>query len=196
MKIHGRLEQVSGQKLSPAHTQVLARSIMNDKQAAEFDATNECNFAISLPGVSRYRISAYVQRSSVAMVVRAITAEIPAFESLHLPPVLKEIAMTKRGMVIFVGATGSGKSTSLAAMIDYRNRNSHDHIITIEDPIEFVHEHQGCIVTALRFSDRSMNSCERRSSGKKLIIRSMAWLALLACRVARHRWPVSAKAMA
>ena len=147
MKIHGRLEQVSGQRLSPAHTQVLARSIMNDKQAAEFDASNECNFAISLPGVSRYRISAYVQRSSVAMVVRAITAEIPAFEDLHLPPVLKEIAMSKRGMVIFVGATGSGKSTSLAAMIDYRNENSYGHIITIEDPVEYVHSHRGCVVS-------------------------------------------------
>jgi twitching motility protein PilU len=147
LKVHGRLEQVSGQKLSPAHTQVLARSIMNDKQAAEFDASNESNFAISLPGVSRYRISAYVQRSSVAMVVRAITAEIPAFEDLHLPPVLKEIAMSKRGMVIFVGATGSGKSTSLAAMIDYRNENSYGHIITIEDPVEYVHSHRGCVVS-------------------------------------------------
>ena len=147
LKIHGRLEQVSGQKLSPAHTQVLARSIMNDKQASEFDASNECNFAISLPGVSRYRISAYVQRSSVAMVVRAIKAEIPRFEDLHLPPVLKEIGMSKRGMVIFVGATGSGKSTSLAAMIDYRNENSFGHIITIEDPVEYVHSHRGCVVS-------------------------------------------------
>ncbi|MDZ7748069.1 MAG: PilT/PilU family type 4a pilus ATPase [Halofilum sp. (in: g-proteobacteria)] len=147
MKIHGKVTQVSNQKLSPAHTQVLVRSIMNDKQAAEFEAHNECNFAISLPNVSRFRINAYVQRNSTAMVVRTITDEIPTFEELYLPDVLRDIAMTKRGLVIFVGGTGSGKSTSLAAMIDYRNDNSTGHIITIEDPIEFVHHHKGCIVS-------------------------------------------------
>lgn len=147
MKIDGKLTPVSKQKLSPDHTLELTRAIMNDKQIAEFEATNECNFAISLPGVSRFRVNALVQRGSVGMVIRMITAEIPSFEQLHLPGILKEIAMTKRGMVIFVGGTGSGKSTSLASMIDYRNANSTGHIITIEDPIEYVHHHQGCIVT-------------------------------------------------
>ena len=147
IKVHGKLTPVSNQKLTPAHTQVLARSIMNDRQAAEFEASNECNFAISLPGVSRYRISAYIQRGSVAMVVRALTSDIPRFEDLRVPRVLGDIAMSKRGMVIFVGGTGSGKSTSLAAMIDYRNENSYGHIITIEDPVEFVHTHKGCVVS-------------------------------------------------
>jgi twitching motility protein PilU len=147
VKIHGKLVSISNQKLAPSHTQVLARSIMNDKQAGEFEATNECNFAISLPGVARFRVSAYVQRGSVSMVVRVINAEIPAFEDLDLPPVLKDVAMTKRGLVIFVGGTGSGKSTSLAAMIDYRNENSYGHIITIEDPVEFIHPHKGCVVS-------------------------------------------------
>ena len=147
MKVHGKLVQVASQKLTPAHTQTLVRSIMNDKQASEFEASNECNFAISLPGVSRFRVNAYVQRGTSAMVVRTITDEIPSFEELFLPPVMRDIGMTKRGLVIFVGGTGSGKSTSLAAMIDYRNDNSSGHIITIEDPIEFVHHHKGCIVS-------------------------------------------------
>ncbi|MEF8833621.1 MAG: PilT/PilU family type 4a pilus ATPase [Halofilum sp. (in: g-proteobacteria)] len=147
MKVHGKLVQVASQKLSPAHTQTLVRSIMNDKQSSEFEASNECNFAISLPGVSRFRVNAYVQRGTSAMVVRTITDEIPDFEELFLPPVMRDIGMTKRGLVIFVGGTGSGKSTSLAAMIDYRNENSSGHIITIEDPIEFVHQHKGCIVS-------------------------------------------------
>ncbi len=147
MKVHGKLVQVASQKLSPAHTQTLVRSIMNDKQSSEFEASNECNFAISMPGVSRFRVNAYVQRGTSAMVVRTITDEIPSFEELFLPPVMRDIGMTKRGLVIFVGGTGSGKSTSLAAMIDYRNENSSGHIITIEDPIEFVHQHKGCIVS-------------------------------------------------
>jgi len=147
IKIHGKLVQASNQKLTPSHTQMLARSIMNDKQAAEFEATNECNFAIALPGVSRYRVNAYVQRGSTGMVIRTITDEIPSFEELNLPPVLRDISMTKRGLVIFVGGTGSGKSTSQAAMIDYRNENSSGHIVTIEDPIEYVHYHKGCIVS-------------------------------------------------
>ncbi len=147
MKVDGKMMPVSDQKLSPSHTRTLARSIMNDRQAAEFDETNECNFAISLPGVSRFRINAYIQRGSVSLVIRLITAEVPKFEDLKLPEVLKDVAMTKRGLVIMVGGTGSGKSTSLAAMIDYRNTNSFGHIITIEDPIEFVHNHKGCIVS-------------------------------------------------
>lgn len=147
MKIDGKLTPVSKQKLSPDHTLELTRAIMNDKQISEFEATNECNFAISLPGVSRFRVNALVQRGSVGMVIRIISTEIPSFEQLHLPDVLKDIALTKRGMVVFVGGTGSGKSTSLASMIDYRNANSAGHIITIEDPIEYVHHHQGCIVT-------------------------------------------------
>lgn len=147
MKIDGKLTQVSSQKLSASHTMDLTRSIMNEKQLAEFEATNECNFAISLPGISRFRVNAYVQRGSVAMVIRIITAEIPKFEDLNVPEVLKDISMTKRGLVILVGGTGSGKSTTLAAMVDYRNENSFGHIITIEDPIEFVHDHKNCVVS-------------------------------------------------
>jgi twitching motility protein PilU len=147
MKIDGKMTPVAQQKLSNEHTQELVRGIMNDKQLAEFEKSNECNFAISMPQVSRFRVNAFVQRGSIGMVVRIITSEIPSFEQLNLPPILKEVAMTKRGMVIFVGATGSGKSTSLAALIDYRNTNSQGHIITIEDPIEFVHRHKGCLVT-------------------------------------------------
>ncbi len=147
MKIDGKMTQVSSQKLSPAHTQDLTRSIMNEKQMKEFEESNECNFAISLPGVSRFRVNAYVQRGSVAMVIRVITSDIPQFKDLKLPDVLQDISMTKNGLVIFVGGTGSGKSTSLAAMVDYRNENSFGHIITIEDPIEYVHNHKNCIIS-------------------------------------------------
>jgi twitching motility protein PilU len=126
---------------------VLVRSIMNDKQLSEFESTQECNFAISLPGVSRFRVNAFTQRGSVGVVLRVIRSEIPKFEDLGLPMILRDVAMTKRGLVIFVGATGSGKSTSLAAMVGYRNENSKGHIITIEDPIEFIHNHKSCIVT-------------------------------------------------
>lgn len=146
-KVHGAMSQLSNQVLSPQHTQVLVRSIMNDKQVAEFEETQECNFAISLPGVSRFRVNAFTQRGSVGVVLRVIQSDIPEFDDLNLPEVLREISMTKRGLVIFVGATGSGKSTSLAAMVGYRNENSKGHIITIEDPIEFVHNHRNCIVT-------------------------------------------------
>ena len=125
----------------------IARSIMDDKQAEEFLETNECNFAISLAGVSRFRINAMIQRGAAALVCRVITSDIPKFEDLKLPPVLKDVVMEKRGLVIFVGGTGSGKSTSLAAMIDYRNENSFGHIITIEDPIEYVHPHKNCIIS-------------------------------------------------
>lgn len=147
MKVDGSMKPLSNQSLSPQHTQVLVSAIMNDKQRGEFEETQECNFAISLPGVSRFRVNAFTQRGSVGIVLRVIRSEIPKLEDLNLPSVLKDISMTKRGLVIFVGATGSGKSTSLAAMVGYRNENSYGHIITIEDPIEFVHNHRNCIVT-------------------------------------------------
>jgi twitching motility protein PilU len=147
MKVDGAMKPLSNQSLSPQHTQVLVSAIMNDKQRSEFEATQECNFAISLPGVSRFRVNAFTQRGSVGVVLRVIRSDIPEFKDLNLPPILKDISMTKRGLVIFVGATGSGKSTSLAAMVGHRNQNSHGHIITIEDPIEFVHNHRNCIVT-------------------------------------------------
>ena len=147
MKIDGKMTPVSQQVLSAQQAREIARSVMNDKQTAEFDASNECNFAIGLQGVARFRVNAFVQRGSVGMVFRTITTKIPKFEDLGLPEVLKDIAMTKRGLVIFVGGTGSGKSTSLAAMVGYRNQNSYGHIITIEDPVEFVHDHGNCIIT-------------------------------------------------
>ena len=147
MKIDGKMTPVSQQVLSAQQAREIARSVMNDKQTAEFDASNECNFAIGLPGVARFRVNAFVQRGSVGLVFRTITTKIPKFEDLGLPEILKDIAMTKRGLVIFVGGTGSGKSTSLAAMVGYRNQNSYGHIITIEDPVEFVHDHINCIVT-------------------------------------------------
>ncbi len=147
MKIDGKLTPVSSQVLSALQTREIARAIMNDKQTSEFDATNECNFAIGIPGVARFRVNAFIQRGVVGVVFRTITTKIPELDELGLPDVLKDVAMTKRGLVIFVGATGSGKSTSLAAMVGYRNQNSYGHIITIEDPIEFVHEHRNCIVT-------------------------------------------------
>jgi twitching motility protein PilU len=147
MKVDGKMTPVSTQVLSSQQTREISRSIMNDKQTAEFDATNECNFAIGLPGVARFRVNAFIQRGTVGLVFRTITTKIPKFEDLGLPEILKEIAMTKRGLVIFVGGTGSGKSTSLAAMVGYRNEHSFGHIITIEDPVEFVHEHKNCIIT-------------------------------------------------
>lgn len=147
MKIDGKMTPISQQVLSAQQAREIARSIMNDKQASEFDFSNECNFAIGLPGVARFRVNAFVQRGSVGLVFRTIATKIPKFEDLGLPEVLKDIAMAKRGLVIFVGGTGSGKSTSLAAMIGYRNENSYGHIITIEDPVEFVHDHKNCIIT-------------------------------------------------
>lgn len=147
MKKNGRMTPLTRQGLTASNTRILVRSVMNDRQASEFDSTGECNFAISLPGIARFRVNAFIQRSSAGMVLRAINSEIPTFESLGLPPILKDISMTRRGLVIFVGGTGSGKSTSLAAMIGYRNENSYGHIVTIEDPIEFVHSHQNCIIT-------------------------------------------------
>ena len=147
MKVDGKMMPITNQPLSSSHTQVLVRSIMNDKQAAEYEEHLECNFAISLPGVARFRVNAFTQRGSGGMVLRVINSEIPKFEDLNLPKVLSDVSMTKRGLVIFVGGTGSGKSTSLAAMVGYRNHNSYGHIVTIEDPIEFVHNHGNCIVT-------------------------------------------------
>ena len=147
IKIDGKITPVSNQVLSSQHTAELARSIMNDRQAAEFEATNECNFAISPAGIGRFRVNALVQQGCIAIVCRTINMTIPTIDSLGLPPILKDIGMTKRGLVIFVGGTGTGKTTSLAALVDHRNRNSYGHIITVEDPIEFVHDHQSCIVT-------------------------------------------------
>ena len=147
MKVDGKITVVSKQNLSPNHTQMLARSIMNDKQASDFEASQECNFAIGLPGVARFRVNSFVQRGSVGLVLRIISSKIPTFVELHLPDILQQIAMSKRGLVIFVGGTGSGKSTSLASMVNYRNKNSYDHIITVEDPVEFVHDHINCLVT-------------------------------------------------
>ncbi|MFN3987033.1 MAG: PilT/PilU family type 4a pilus ATPase [Rhodocyclaceae bacterium] len=147
IKVDGRIVPQSNQVLTPAHTSDLARSIMNDRQAAEFEATKECNFAISPAGIGRFRANAYIQQGRVGLVLRTIPQRIPNFDELGLPPVLRDIAMTKRGLVIFVGGTGTGKTTSLAAMVDFRNEHSYGHIITVEDPIEFVHTHKNCIVS-------------------------------------------------
>ena len=147
IKVDGKVTKVSPQPLTPQHTLALARSVMNDKQAAEFERTKECNFAISPSGVGRFRVNAFVQQGHVGMVMRVIPQNIPTVDAMGLPHVLKEVSMTKRGLVILVGATGSGKSTTLAAMVDHRNQTSYGHIITLEDPVEFVHPHKNCIVT-------------------------------------------------
>jgi len=146
-KVNGQMKPVSNQALTSAHTQELARAIMNDRQAAEFEATHECNFAISPHGIGRFRVNVFMQQQHVGMVLRTITTKIPDLDAMGLPPVLKDIVMTKRGLVILVGGTGSGKSTTLAAMIGHRNKNSYGHIITIEDPVEYVHDHINCIIT-------------------------------------------------
>ncbi|MCK6376793.1 MAG: PilT/PilU family type 4a pilus ATPase [Zoogloea sp.] len=147
IKIDGKIVPQSNQQLTHTHTAELARVVMNDRQAAEFEATKECNFAISPPGIGRFRANAFIQQGQVGLILRTIPQKIPTFDELGLPPVLKDIAMSKRGLVIFVGGTGTGKTTSLAAMVDYRNEKSFGHIITVEDPIEFVHTHKNCIVT-------------------------------------------------
>jgi len=147
IKVDGKVTRVSPQPLTGQHTLALARSVMNERQAAEFERTKECNFAISPQGIGRFRVNAFMQQGHVGMVMRTIPQTLPTIDGLGLPPVMKEISMTKRGLVIMVGATGSGKSTSLAAMVDHRNENSYGHIITIEDPVEFVHAHKNCIVT-------------------------------------------------
>ena len=147
IKVDGKVTRVSPQPLTGQHTLALARSVMNERQAAEFERTKECNFAISPAGIGRFRANAFMQQGHVGLVLRTIPQKLPSIDGMGLPQVLKEIAMTKRGLVIMVGATGSGKSTTLAAMVDHRNENSYGHIITIEDPVEFVHAHKNCIVT-------------------------------------------------
>ena len=147
IKVDGKITKVSPQPLNGQHTMALARAIMNDKQSAEFERTKECNFAISPTGIGRFRCNAFVQQGNIGLVMRTIPQQIPTIDSLGLPQVLKDVSMSKRGLTIFVGATGSGKSTSLAAMVDHRNENSYGHIITVEDPVEFVHAHKNCIIT-------------------------------------------------
>jgi twitching motility protein PilU len=147
MKSQGAMKPLTAQKLAPEVTRMLARSLMNDIQREEFEHEMECNFAISIPGVSRFRVNVFVQQRCVGMVIRTIASEIPNFEKLKLPEILKEVMMSKRGLVLVVGATGSGKSTSLAAMIDHRNRTSAGHIITVEDPVEYVHVSQLSLIT-------------------------------------------------
>ena len=146
-KVDGTMTPVSQQVLTPQHTMVLANSIMNDRQAAEFETSHECNFAISPAGIGRFRVNVFMQQQRIGMVLRTITTKIPDLTQMGMPEVLKDVAMTKRGLVLLVGATGSGKSTTLAAMIGYRNQNTYGHIITIEDPVEFVHEHINCLIT-------------------------------------------------
>jgi len=147
MKVDGKITKVSAQPLTAAHTLALARSIMNDKQAAEFERTKESNFAIAPPSLGRFRVNAFIQQGQVGMVLRVIPVTLPTIDGLGMPQVLKDVVMTKRGLTILVGATGSGKSTTLAAMVDWRNQHSFGHIITIEDPIEFVHPHKNCVIT-------------------------------------------------
>ena len=147
IKVHGKLHPIDDAPLTPERARELVLSIMNENQRKEFVRTHECNFAISSRGVGRFRVSAFYQRNLVGMVLRRIEMKIPTVDELQLPAIINELAMTKRGLIIFVGATGTGKSTSLAAMVGYRNRNSSGHIITIEDPIEYVHQHNKCIVT-------------------------------------------------
>lgn len=147
IKLDGRMTPVAQEPLSAEDSRVLVRSVMNERQRTEFGDTLECNFAISIDGIGRFRVSAFVQQGKAGMVVRTINTEIPDIDALGVPSKLKEIAMTQRGLVIMVGATGCGKSTTLAAMLGHRNAYSHGHIITIEDPIEFVHPHRNCIVT-------------------------------------------------
>ncbi|NMM09595.1 MAG: PilT/PilU family type 4a pilus ATPase [Polaromonas sp.] len=147
MKVDGKVTKVSPQPLNAGHTLALARAVMNDKQTAEFERTKECNFAISPPGVGRFRVNAFIQQGKVGMVMRVIPSILPTIDGLGLPQVLKEAVMYKRGLTILVGATGSGKSTTMAAMVDWRNEQSFGHIITIEDPVEFIHPHKNCVVT-------------------------------------------------
>ena len=147
IKVDGKVTKVSPQPLNGTHTIALARSIMNDRQMAEFERTKECNFAISPPGLGRFRVNAFMQQGKVGMVLRTIPNVVPTIEGMKLPLVLKDIVSTKRGLCILVGATGSGKTTTLAAMVDWRNETTYGHIITVEDPIEFVHAHKNCVVT-------------------------------------------------
>src|SRR5438477_969071 len=147
IKIDGEIRPQSERALSVEQSATLVRAIMNDRQTREFDATKECNFAIAPAGIGRCRVSAFVQQAAVGCVIRLINAKIPTFEELDLPPILKEVVLSKRGLVIVVGGTGSGKSTTLAAMVGYRNDKTRGHIVTIEDPVEYVHTHKGCVIT-------------------------------------------------
>ena len=147
IKVDGKVTTVSPQPLNSAHTMALARSIMSDKQVSDFERTKEGNFAISPPNIGRFRVNVFIQQGKVGLVLRVIPAVLPTIDGLRVPPVLKDIVLSKRGLCIMVGATGSGKSTTLAAMVDWRNENSWGHIITVEDPIEFVHAHKNCVVT-------------------------------------------------
>jgi twitching motility protein PilU len=147
IKVDGTIHKATDTALTEDQAAMMVRSIMNDKQVKEFDATKECNFAISPQGIGRFRVSAFIQQGYVGAVLRTITTEIPTVEDLNLPPILKDIVMNKRGLVIIVGGTGSGKSTTLAAMIGHRNENSRGHIVSIEDPVEYVHPHNGCVIT-------------------------------------------------
>ncbi len=147
IKIDGVIQPYADQPLTPEQSSLIVRSIMNDKQSREFDATKECNFAIAPQGIGRFRVSAFVAQGNVGAVLRTIETKIPTFEDLALPTQLKEVAMVKRGLCLVVGGTGSGKSTTLAAMLGHRNANSKGHIITIEDPVEYMHPHNGCVVT-------------------------------------------------
>ncbi len=147
IKVDGTIKPLTKEPLTPSQVRSLVYSTMNDKQLAEFEGTNECNFAISARGMGRFRVSAFMQRNSPGMVLRRIATRIPSMEELNLPPVLKDLSMTKRGLILFVGGTSTGKSTSLASMIDYRNSHSRGHIITIEDPIEYIHDHKESIIT-------------------------------------------------
>jgi twitching motility protein PilU len=147
IKVDGEIRPQSDRSLTPEQSASLVRAIMNDRQTKEFDGTKECNFAIAPPGIGRFRVSAFVQQGFTGAVVRTINAKIPSLEELDLPPILKDVVLSKRGFVILVGGTGSGKSTSLAAMVGYRNEKTRGHIVTIEDPVEYVHAHRGCVVT-------------------------------------------------
>ncbi|WP_295879749.1 PilT/PilU family type 4a pilus ATPase [uncultured Thiohalocapsa sp.] len=146
-KIDGKLTPLTESRLTPEQTSTLVRSIMNDHQIREFDATKECNFAIAPPGIGRFRVNVFVQQGRTGAVLRIIPTDIPKIEDLNLPPILRDLILTKRGLVLVVGGTGSGKSTTLAAMLGYRNANTFGHIITIEDPVEFVHKHDKCLIT-------------------------------------------------
>jgi twitching motility protein PilU len=147
IKVDGTIHKATDTPLSADQSAMMVRSIMNDKQIKEFDATKECNFAIAPQGIGRFRVSAFIQQGYVGAVLRTITTEIPTLEELELPPILKDGVMNKRGIVMVVGGTGSGKSTTLAAMIGHRNENSRGHIVSIEDPVEYVHPHKGCVIT-------------------------------------------------
>jgi twitching motility protein PilU len=147
IKIDGEIRPQSDKPLSAEHAATMVRAIMNDRQTREFDATKESNFAIAPQGIGRFRVSAFIQQGHTGCVIRTIQSKIPTIEELELPPILKDIVMSKRGLVIVVGATGSGKSTSLASMVGYRNEKTRGHIVTIEDPVEYVHPHRGCVVT-------------------------------------------------